>query len=485
MDRRNLLKAGAGAIGATLARNLSGNVAFAQATQAASGQGLGGRMGSDLKAGVARADITPSVGLLLWGYPGTLRLGPAQGTRDPLYARVLALESGPARIAIVTVDLGRCFPWHSIQRLREAARKSDNVAYVLIAAIHTHSAPDVAPLNPSPQQQAWEESALEKIGEAIHKAFQNLENAQIGTGYGTTYIGHNRLRHNPNGTTTWFMRNSTQIPTAPIDPTVSVLRIDNSQGTPIAILVNYACHAVVFGPDNMKYSADYPGVMDKFVEDSFDGKPLCFFLQGAAGDINPFYAVTPLKEDAVHYVEWTGRHLGQEATRVAKAIRTKSETPSSISFAEDLLMFHPRWNVTKYLETVTNRAARQEIRESMQQDMLLPISSILINKRIALLGLPGEPFVNFQVNWRDRCPTPDAFFLGYSNGYFGYFPTIHAATEGGYGAGSSSTWVEVGAGERMVDHGLIRIYKKLGRLYDLPSAPVAQDDLFPHKDQFS
>ena len=482
MDRRNLLKAGATAIGATLAMR---DISFAQTPEAASGQEVGMVTGSDLMAGVAKADITPSVGLLLWGYPDTLRPGPAQGTRDPLCARVLALENGTTRIAIVTVDLGRCFLPHSVERLREAARRSDNVAYVMVAATHTHSAPDVAPLNPSPQQQAWVESAIEKIGKAIHQAFQSSTKAQMGTGYGTAYIGHNRLRHNPDGTTTWFMRNQTQIPTAPIDPTVLVLRIDNAQGSPIAILVNYACHAVVFGPDNMKYSTDYPGVMEKFVEDEFDGKPLCFFLQGAAGDINPFYAVTPLKGDAVHYVDWTGRRLGEEASRVAKAIRTKAETPSSIDYAEDALIFHPRWNVAKYLEATTNPQAQREIRMSIQQNMPLPVASILINKRIAMLGLPGEPFVNFQVNWRDRCPTPDAFFLGYSNGYYGYFPTIRAASEGGYGAGSDSTWVEVGAGERMVNHGLVQVYDKLGRLYDLPRGPVAQNDLFPHQDQFS
>jgi len=59
--------------------------------------------------------------------------------------------------------------------------------------------------------------------------------------------------------------------------------------------------------------------------------------------------------------------------------------------------------------------------------MRLPVVTILIDRRIALMTMPGEPFVIFQMNWRDRCPVPDAFFLGYTNGYFGYFPTIAAA----------------------------------------------------------
>jgi len=63
---------------------------------------------------------------------------------------------------------------------------------------------------------------------------------------------------------------------------------------------------------------------------------------------------------------------------------------------------------------------------------------------------------------------PDAFFMGYSNGNFGYFPTVRAASQGGYGAASTSTHVEVGAGERMVNQALVRVYELLGRLTDAP-----------------
>ena len=86
----------------------------------------------------------------------------------------------------------------------------------------------------------------------------------------------------------WFERNLTQVPTTPVDGTVSVLRVDSTDGQPLAILVNYACHPVVFGSDNLQYSADFPAAMARTVEGAFAGKPLCFFLQGAPGDINPF-----------------------------------------------------------------------------------------------------------------------------------------------------------------------------------------------------
>jgi hypothetical protein len=62
----------------------------------------------------------------------------------------------------------------------------------------------------------------------------------------------------------------------------------------------------------------------------------------------------------------------------------------------------------------------------------------------------------------------DCFFLGYANGYYGYFPTIEAATLGGYGAGHSSTWIEVGAGEQMLNHAVARVYEMVGKLKPVP-----------------
>jgi hypothetical protein len=100
----------------------------------------------------------------------------------------------------------------------------------------------------------------------------------------------------------------------------------------------------------------------------------------------------------------------------------------------------------------------------------VPLTTALIDRKIAFVGMPGEPFVDFQTNLRARCPVQDCFFLGYTNGYYGYFPTIKAASEGGYGAVSTTTWVEVGAGEQMENAGLIEIYCMLGRLRDTPGS---------------
>lgn len=428
-----------------------------------------GASAAGLRAGVAKVDITPPTGQPMWGYFD--RKTPSQGTLDPLYARVLVLEAGDVRIALVALDLGRTFGPPEIAELRERAKSTSQISYVLVAASHTHAGPVILDEYAPGQTPAWESVDLEKISGAIQEAAAHLVPARLGTGYGDTTIGYNRRRVNSDGTVTMFWRNPTRVPTAPVDPIVSILRVDREDGTPLAILVNYACHPVIFGADNLQYSADYPGVMTQTVEKEFDGKPLCIFLQGAPGDINVYDATTPLEQDAVKFRDSTGVQLGREASRIAKTIQTENPADSSIQFIEDTLTFHLRWDADKLQEGLLQALGPDFLKNyapRIRAEFPLHVATLLINKHIAVMTMPGEPFVEFQINWRDRCPVADAFFLGYANGYYGYFPTIQAATEGGYGAASSTTWMEVGAGERMVNHALVRLYGMMGRLTGVP-----------------
>ena len=414
-----------------------------------------------LHAGVARVDITPPAGLLLQGYSNPERL--ATGTRDPLFARILVLEAGTTRLALVDLDLIATFGPDYLDQLRAEARH--DVQCLLVTAIHTHSGPALIP-GFSPVPREWESDAVSKVSQGIHEATGRLAPARLGVGYGVAYIGHNRLLHRRSGTVAWLEPNWTGIATAPVDPTVAVVRVDDVSGAPLAILVNYACHPVIYGPDSRLYSADFPAVMAGVVEKTFGGKPLCFFLQGGAGDINANYSVTPLEQGAVEYCERSGNELGRIAARIAQQTPTQSEADPSLQFAEDSLTFHPRWDARQWLQAEPGNA--QGIALRTQPEYQLPVTTVLINRRIAMAGMPGEPFVDFQMQWRAHCPVDDCLFLGYTSGYFGYFPTIRAASWGGYGASHPSTFIEVGAGERMLNHSLGAIYQMLGRLRSVP-----------------
>lgn len=424
-------------------------------------------MGAQMKAGIAKVDITPPLGTHMWGYFD--RLQGAQGIRDPLYARVLVLDAGGRRLAYVDLDLGRTFGPKALDQLRTAA-KQNGIEGLLVQATHTHAGPVI--LDDYPQgPPAWEVTDLAKIEKAIEDATQHLVPVRLGVGYGTAQIGYNRRELNPDGTVSMLWSNAARIPTWPVDPVFGLLRIDRMDGVPLAILVNYATHPVTFGPDNLLYSADFPGVFCSVVEQAFGGKPLAFFVQGAAGDINVFDATTPIQQDPVGRQKWAGKTLGEAAVKTAQRVHTTADENATLAFSEDLLPIRLRWNASKFHEEMLREVGPQAFEDfapQIEEEMHLPVTTALIDGKLALFGMPGEPFVQFQMDLRSRCPVQDCFFLGYTNGYSGYFPTVQAATEGGYGASSATTWVQVGSGEEMVNDGIVQIERMLNRLKDVP-----------------
>ena len=166
----------------------------------------------------------------------------------------------------------------------------------------------------------------------------------------------------------------------------------------------------------------------------------------------------------------TGRRLGEVASRVAQAIVPRQEAEGQLDYAADQLKVPLRWEpeapprVDQYLgrqepggfgppDGTRSRGARLD--PAHQQAYCHND-----NARRTFCGFPNC--------WRNRCPVADSLFLGYTSGYEGYLPTIQAAARGGYGASDAETILQVGAGEQMVNHALVRIYEMLGALHPAP-----------------
>jgi hypothetical protein len=414
------------------------------------------------QAGVAQADLEPALGMPMSGYGA--RTGVANGVLDPVQARALALSDGNRTIALVTLDLVFSIELPEMNRIRAAVRPR-GVDEVIFHASHTHSGPTY-----SANREAYGR-AVAGIQQTIVSAAAAKAPVKIGTAWGVSYLGHNRRRIALDGDPQMFWRDETKVSTFPVDPTVGVIRIDRIDGTPLAILVNYACHPVVLGPDNLKYSADYPSVMRAVIEEGMGGTPMAFFLQGAPGDINPYYDKTTLQEDAIARMQETGRKLGQEALRIARSIQPQTPSSPHLQSKTVVLPVVSRWDIPKLKGIVKERYKLDDSRAArlVREKMDLPVTTLLIGNELAFVTMPGEPFVEFQMQLRARSPLPNTYFLGYTNGAFGYFPTIAAAARGGYGANSTATQVEVGAGERMLNAGLISLYELMGKLSGKPA----------------
>ncbi|MEO6002247.1 MAG: neutral/alkaline non-lysosomal ceramidase N-terminal domain-containing protein [Opitutus sp.] len=397
-----------------------------------------------VSAGIAVADITPPIGGLTVGYETAQ---PTDGIHSPITARVLVLHSPDTTVALVAWDLCvETSPWLHGQM---AALGID---HLLLLNTHTHAGPNIDQPDFPSKDNPLRGTTERKVLEAIKQAKQTMFPATFAARDGSIQLGYNRLVRQPDGYARTHFENPERIPYGPVDPTVSVLRITDEKGAVRAVLVNYACHAVVFGPANRKLSADYPGAMRQEVETRLGGNAVCFFLQGAAGDINPLMlarSADAAKDAAV--VETMGKTLAEEVLRVLTQLQSAPGKSGHFSASSTML-------------TVANRWRRDESRK-------LRVSTLLLNSDIAMIAMPGEPFQAFQVDWRRKAGVPHAFFLGYcaqsTDPWAGYIPDVVAASRGGYGA-SDSTDVAVGTGERLLTEGLVQLYTLQGRLKPAP-----------------
>lgn len=400
----------------------------------------------DLSAGIARAEITPPVGYPMGGYAA--RQGPSTVVHDPLFATVLLLKADGVSIAIVSCDL-RSFPSERIVTLARERKLAD---HVLIAVTHNHSGPTTWEDKSWPKSAAsWFAETEDKILRAIEEASKKLFPARVSAGSGEIYLGHNRRKVAADGKVTMFWRNAERLPTSPIDPTVGVIRVDDETGTPRAVIVNYACHAVVLGPDNRQISADYPGYLRQRIERELPGA-LCLFTQGGAGDINPYLDKQPVAENGFGEAEKMGNALAEEALKVARKLKPTANDKAQLRAAAEVVEFRDRWDAQKTVKA--------------------GVTSLLINNDIAIATLPGEPFVELQIALRDKSEIANTFLFGYTYSaggeWIGYVPTIRAAADGGYGAGYN-TRIEAGAGEAMIDRAIVNFFKLQGKLKTSPS----------------
>lgn len=402
-------------------------------------------------AGFARREITPQRPVPMWGY-GARHDRLSQGTLDPLYAEALVIEAGGQRLAIVGLDLGRGPTAAMMEAIRRGAARQAQVGHVLVGGSHTHHGP-VLELSDREgfgkgrfdDAVAYSHGLPESIVAAIVEAAGRLQPARIGAAGKELAMNRNRhTRRQPKAT----------------DPLLSVVRLDALDGRPIGVLVNFAAHPVMTDEDVLQFSADYPGFLKRRVVERLGGG--CVFMQGAAGDLSPNPGEGQRGPQAF------GEALGDQAVELAQGLTTAVPQTPSLAAKVERFEFRSRVDFANPLVAATFQAAffPELVRNffiEFQPAIRPELNVVLLNGELAIVSGSGEFFCNHAVRLRARSHARQTLFFGYTNGHHMYFPTIEAASEGGYGGDPTVAPVEVGAGERMMDRALIDLYRMLGR----------------------
>jgi neutral/alkaline ceramidase-like enzyme len=419
-----------------------------------------------LRAGAAKVDITPAAdaALPMSGYAN--RTAGFQGIHDHIYARAMVLNDGERTAAIVTWELIGV-PTTVWEELSPRIARETGIApeYLVLAGVHDHAAP--APFgmygNDSPKSAPYTKTLEDTTVEVIRKANESLQPAKIGFGTGKAYVNINRREYSPD--TGWWLGYN---PDGPSDKTVAVIRIDALSGKPVALLINYAVHAVVMGGENYQVSGDLAGATSRYVENYYRGKPeeaprgdagaaiqvkprevsndvVALWTSGAAGDQNP---VSLARGSDFAMVDSLGKILGEEAARVAEQIHT---TERARIWGRQQVISCPGRKVEP------GPLPRKDYQWLDAEPVSIRLGLLTIND-IAVAGVSGEVLTMIEAHLKKESPVKNTVMVTHANGSSGYIPDDAAFAQVSYEITTSH--LKPGCAENGIVNGFLNLLKQ-------------------------
>jgi len=374
----------------------------------------------------------------------------AEGIHDALLARALYLNDGTPEAAVVSSDLlGMRQP--QVDRVRELATAQCEIDgdRVLLACSHTHGGPlmyssfEELP----PEHRAYLDVVCHQLAGAIAEARASALPVRLGTSRTEVRVGANRREHRDDGSTVLGVDLA-----APVAPWVDVVLFERAEdGSPLALVFQHAVHGTCLGGGNYLITADSMGVAARLIEECLPGSS-ALFVNGCAGNINPH------PHGTFELCQRHGTRLGAAAVHAAMSVENQTDhvelachthrvdlpleearplDECEQSFAQIEPRYaalqgahHHGWNTAR--EYLSARAQLEAARAGAEESHLSADLQVVALNDLALIGLPGEIFVEIGEAIAEASPFRRTLPVGYANGAIGYVPTREEVPYGGY-----------------------------------------------------
>ncbi len=442
-------------------------------------------LAGEFKAGFARTDITPPLGVFMPGYYISRR---ATEVLDPLQINMVAFSDGKTTALIAQYDT-EALSDAVADRMRDAITKATGVPRdaIMLHASHTHDGGFLVAkhinggdLRMEEPDRVYVDMAVTRSADAAVEAIRDLKPAKLSTqstvakriSFGRRWkMRDGSVKTNPGTNNPDAME-----PADTADETVQVLRIDREGGKSIC-MINFQTHPDVVGGTTL--TADWPGLTRGVFEAATFGETLCIVINGTQGDVNhcnvkprpgelnglkrDFDAVDRGYDHAKHmanvlasaalsvWMKCVPLEAGAVRTGVAdvavpahKALDTDKK---NLAWANHVWSLHEAGKdaeISKELgvyemQLTTELARAGRIRRMAEHPGVhhLPLIAIAIGKSVAFGGFPGEPFNDIGVQVRKASPFKLTILSCLTNGSRGYFPFSKAFKEDGYEAATS------------------------------------------------
>jgi neutral ceramidase len=412
-----------------------------------------------LRVGRAKVQITPPIGSVMGNSYG---ISIVKGVTSPLHARALAFESGGIRAAVVACDL---ISLHRpiVEQTRRLIRERTGIPpeNVILSATHCHSGPQTHPIfleAVGGEAQRISEGYVAElpglIAESVRLAEADLQAARMFAGViREESLAFNRRFLLRDGTvdTNPGRRNPQVIrPMGPVDPDVSIVYVESTQGRPLATYVNFALHvAVAGGAGRGQISADFPHTLAELLGRVKGEAMLTVFTTGMSGNVNHVDVGARTQGSGEAEAARIGTVLAaavlkalpkltpvapaplRAAARPVRAPARPVPPPDEVARARETIRRHGKG--APFLDVV--HAWRGIDLATYAPDGYWPseVQAVTFGHELALVGYPGDSFVELGLFIKQNSPYALTVVSEQSgNGSLGYIPNEKAYPEGSY-----------------------------------------------------
>lgn len=337
----------------------------------------------ELRAGVARVDLTPPLELHapLGGY-GERMNRPAEGVHDRIFAKAIVLVQGQKKFVLLTADMLGFPPAVKpalVERLASDHWKADQI---MLLPSHSHTSIEMNAINPAntfnvPQIGIHNPRVFDFVMERLAAVIKDAERQLTPVNVGTTSIELDGWNRNRRGG-------------AVVDNELTVTRVDTNAGKPLAVLVNFTAHPTFMSPEDMLFSGDWPGHLQRTMESLIGEGVTAMYYNGAEGDQAPSGradAGNSRWERAERY----GRDVGVVAWKQWQA--TKTAPGASLAYHTQSIALPDR---TWHPDFMKTGGAEYGLTEELFKQMLpkmFPTKVDSVSVRLGdliVVGIPGE-----------------------------------------------------------------------------------------------
>ena len=339
---------------------------------------------------------------------------------EPLHVRALALRFEERTAAIVVCDLRRLDgEWVDEARRLVEERTGIPAGRVMIACTHNHAGPDI--------DERLRSHVVERIAEAVDDAGGRMREARTGVASATLDgIARNRRLLCGDGTvltlrrevpSSWLPLRGVEFEDGPVDCDLTVFRIEDLDGEPIALLTAVGCHNDTRGSyPPVGISGDFLGHAMLSLERMHPGCTALIAF-GAGGDVD-FDFLPHLNRSRAR-----GGHLFQQIGRLLAAqIATAAERAE----LEDDGRLEVQSECVRIPLRADSRPEPSHVGHESVEVQTIGFGDLTV------IAVPVELFAQTVLDVRSDHPQERTIIAGLANGDLGYLPPPAAYAQGGY-----------------------------------------------------